>query len=345
MDIRFPTCHQPPLPAGVIRSHPQDFQVIEELGFVPDGEGEHLWVWVEKTANNTEWVARQLARAAGVRAADIGYAGLKDRHAVTRQWFSLPDTKHTASLKLGELAEGVQILELTRNTRKLRRGALKGNRFRIRVRASQVNSESVAQVIEEIRAGGVPNYFGEQRFGRDGGNVDKARAMFAGSYRPKGRSERGILISAARSWLFNQILAQRVQDRNWNQARDGDVFQLEGSHSVFVPDLIDDEIRDRIASLDIHPTGALWGRGALMSTDDVAIQEQLFADKEAVLRDGLEHAGLKKERRALRLAVPDIQSTVTDEGIELEFSLTSGAYATSVLREVVNYSQQAPDQS
>ncbi len=337
MDIQFPTSRQPPLHAGVIRCRPEDFQVTEELGFEPDGEGEHLWIWIEKTANNTEWVARQLARAAGVRAADIGYAGLKDRNAVTRQWFSLPDTRRTASLELGELAEGVKILELTRNTRKLRRGALKGNRFRIQVCAAEVHRDPVEKVVEEIRMAGVPNYFGEQRFGRDGGNVEKARAMFAGSYRPKSRSERGILISAARSWLFNQILAERVQDKSWNLACEGGVFQLEGSHSVFVPDAIDDEIRDRVAALDIHPTGALWGRGALMSSGDVALREQSLADKQADLRDGLESAGLKQERRALRLAIPDIQFSITDEGLELQFSLASGAYATSVLREIVNY--------
>jgi tRNA pseudouridine13 synthase len=341
MKMDFPTALKPVIPSGQIRTRPDDFIVEEVLGFTPAGEGEHLWLWVEKTSNNTDWVARQLARAAGVRTADIGFAGQKDRHAVTRQWFSLPDTKKTADFSEGELTEGVNILQVTRHTKKLRRGSLQGNRFRITVRGLVADPEAVIAQVQWIKRQGVPNYFGEQRFGHDGTNIDRAAALFQGNYRPRGRSEKSILLSSARSWIFNQIVSKRVLAQNWNMALPGDVMQLEGSHSIFIPEALDESIIERVDEGDIHPTGAMWGRGSLMSSADVAALEQRVADECPVLSAGLEEAGLKQERRALRVAVNDIECTFSEEeAVVFSFSLTSGAYATSVLREIVNYTQQ-----
>jgi tRNA pseudouridine13 synthase len=326
------------LQQGLIRQSPEDFRVDEELGYDLDGTGEHLWIRVCKTNANTAWVIRKLSEITGVKQKDIGFAGLKDRHAVTSQWFSLPDTTHSIDLSVGSLAPDIEILEITRHGRKLRRGGLRGNHFRIRVREAQGSAAAVEQVVAQIRADGVPNYFGEQRFGRDGQNIEQALGLFQGTYRPRNKNEKGLLISAARSELFNQVLVARVEQASWNLPLMGDVFQLDGSNSVFVADEIDEEIKGRVSRHDIHPTGPLWGRGRLMSHSGVSDLEQGVAASMPELRDGLEHAGLKQERRSLRLLVSDLQ--VKQEAASswvFTFFLPSGCYATSVMRELVDY--------
>jgi tRNA pseudouridine13 synthase len=338
MTLRLPKSRIPPLTAGLIRNRAEDFRVDEQLGFDLDGEGEHLWLHVQKTDNNTDWVARLLARMAGVQGRDVGYAGLKDRYAITTQWFSVPDTHEKLEFEPGPIEEGIEILACRRHTRKLRRGALQGNRFAIRVREVEGNMAVLEQTIEDIRIQGVPNYFGEQRFGRGGHNVSKARDMFNRKYRPRNKQQKGILLSAARSELFNRVLAERVAQGSWCQALEGDVFELQGSHSIFVPEEIEQTIKVRVSEGDIHPTGPMWGRGCLLSGDGVRDMEEGVAAQDHELAKGLEHAGLKQERRALRFLIPDLSLTVEDERtLVFEFSLPSGTYATSLLRELVDY--------
>jgi len=334
----LPKSRKTPLVKGVLRHEAADFRVDEQLGFDLDNEGEHLWLHVQKTDNNTDWVSRLLARMAGVQNRDVGFAGLKDRYAITTQWFSVPDTHEKLDFKPGPIEEGIEILACQRHTRKLRRGGLKGNRFAIRVREAEGDSSELERTLDEIRATGVPNFFGEQRFGRGGRNVSKARDMFDRKYRPRNKHEKGILLSAARSELFNRVLAERVRQGNWNQALEGDVFQLEGSNSIFTSEQIDQTILDRLIEGDIHPTGPMWGRGSLLSGDTVRALEQGVAEQEPVLIEGLENAGLKQERRALRFLVPDLSVTQEDsQAYVFEFTLPSGTYATSLLRELVEY--------
>ena len=336
--LSLPSVYEPALQAGVLRTLPEDFQVEEDLGFDLDGTGEHLWIRVRKTNANTAWVARKLSEITGVKQKDIGFAGLKDRHAVTTQWFSLPDTAHSIDLSVGSLAPDIEILEIAHHGRKLRRGALKGNHFRIRAREAQGSAADVEQIVGKIRAEGVPNYFGEQRFGCDGQNIEQALELFQGTYRPRNKNEKGLLISAARSELFNQVLAARVEQASWNLPLMGDVFQLDGSNSVFAADAIDEEIKGRVSRHDIHPTGPLWGRGRLMSHSGVGDLEQGVAASMPELRNGLEHAGLKQERRSLRLTVPDLHAEQeTASSWVFGFFLPSGCYATSVMREMVDY--------
>jgi len=338
MNAVLPKSRTTPLVKGVLRHEAKDFRVDEQLGFDLDDEGEHLWLHVQKTDNNTDWVSRLLARMAGVQNRDIGFAGLKDRYAITTQWFSVPDTHEKLDFQPGPIEEGIELLACRRHTRKLRRGGLKGNRFAIRIREAEGDIERLNHALDETRATGVPNYFGEQRFGRGGRNVSKARDMFERKYRPRNKHEKGILLSAARSELFNRVLAERVRLGSWNQALEGDVFQLEGSNSIFTPEQIDQSILDRLLEGDIHPTGPLWGRGNLLSEDAVRDLEQGIADQEPVITEGLEHAGLKQERRALRFLVPDLAMTQEDAQTFLfEFTLPSGTYATSLLRELVDY--------
>jgi len=324
-----------PVFQGLIKQTPSDFQVTELLGFSPSGDGEHDFLWVEKTGANTVWVARSLARYADVADRDVGYAGLKDRHAVTRQWFSVrrptgegTDWKHYAQ-------SGVQILEISRNQRKLKRGANKGNHFRIAIAGESADQEAITARLETIRTSGVPNYFGEQRFGRDGGNMQLASDLFSGK-RLK-RDKRSIALSSARSYLFNEILSARVVDDNWSQALPGEVLNLDGTGSVFTPDAIDDEIKERLVRLDVHPTGALWGKGEPKGQGEGVEYDRKAAEKIPEFAAGLEKFGLSQARRALRLHVRKLTWEFVDDILWLDFSLDRGTFATVVLREIVRY--------
>lgn len=321
---------------GRLRVTPEDFVVVEELGFAPDRHGEHAFVSIEKTGANTEWVARQLARSLGVAPVAIGYAGLKDRHAVCRQTFSVhlpgrPDPDWTA---LG--IPGVRVLDATRHSRKLKRGAHRGNRFVIRLRDVVGDRVAAAAVLARIAAAGVPNYFGEQRFGRDGDNLRSARALFAGARLD--RTQRGFALSAARSHLFNLVLDRRVATSNWNAALDGEVWMLAGSNSIFGPQPFDDMLAARLAAFDVDPTGPLWGAGELRSSGAVREIEQAIADAEPDLARGLQAADLRHERRALRLPIRALEADWEDaQTLRLAFELPSGAFATTVLRELCDW--------
>lgn len=335
-----------PVGTGQLRVEPEDFQV-QEIGICePDGGGEHVWLWVRKRSANTEWVARQLARFAGVTSREVSYAGLKDRHAVTEQWFSVqlpgkadPDWQATQ-------IEGVEILRAQRHSRKLKRGALRGNRFRLRVRAFSGNSEALAARVADIVQRGIPNYFGVQRFGRGGQNLGAAAAMLRGDGPRIERHRRGLYLSAARSFLFNQVLATRVASATWDRELAGDAIQLDGSRAWFIADGSDLTLQQRLADLDIHPTGPLWGRGPL------ATQAAAYELETATLSayndwcTGLERAGLEQDRRALRSAVPDLEITwLDDTDVVVQFSLPSGCYATTVLRELIATQADANDEA
>ena len=328
--------------SGRIRSKNEDFQVDEIQQFTPSGSGEHVWLKIEKSGENTDWVAKSLAQIAEVQRRDVSFAGMKDRNAITTQWFSVQmPGREAPNWKVGLSAknlETVQILEEYRHDRKLKRGALKGNQFKLTIREFQGSEDELAESIHRIKEQGVPNYYGTQRFGHNGLNIEKAQQWFTGELKVKDRNMRGIYLSAARSWIFNHILSTRVTDGSWNQALDGDVFILNGSNSCFKQDL-DDIIIKRLTDCDIHPSGALWGRGQLSSEQVVAAIENNIAQQFKSLCDGLEVHGLKQERRALRLGVNDLAYQMHDkETVSLAFSLPAGAYATTVLSEIGRFS-------
>lgn len=325
-----------PTASGRIRCSADDFRVEERLGFEPEGDGEHLWLYVRKRDTNTDWAARALARWAGVPPAAVSYAGMKDRHAVTDQWFSIhlpgrPDPDR-AALTLPELT----ILDARRHRRKLQRGGLRGNRFHLVVRGLTGEVDAIPERLQQLQTLGVPNYFGEQRFGHDSGNVDQARRLFARELRRVDRHRRGLYLSAARAWLFNERLNRRVGDGSWRLGMDGDLMMLDGSHSVFSTDTLDDELRARLARLDIHPSGPLWGRdGSWPSAVALALEQQVAAT-DPELCDGLVAAGVRAERRALRLALGEAECRLDRaDTLELTFTLPAGAYATVVLRELL----------
>lgn len=318
---------------GKFRSTPEDFVVDEINSFDAHGEGEHLLLSIEKRGLNTAFVASALAKWAGIPEMGIGYAGLKDRHAVTRQRFSVHLPKKIAPDFDALNIEGVKLLQWHWHNKKLPRGALAGNRFTLHLRDIEGEKTEVEKRLAQIRDFGLPNYFGEQRFGRERANVGMALRMFSGQ-RVK-REQRSIYLSAARSEIFNALLASRIENKNWLEALAGEVWMIEGSHSIFGPELISDEIRNRAHQLQIHATGPMWGKGELRTQFQVSDIEKAVAQAYPELCQGLEAAELKQERRALRIQVQDLRwQWPTANELICQFSLPPGAYATELLAEL-----------
>lgn len=332
---RLPTAHGPAVLSATVRGTPEDFRVEELPAFEPSGQGEHLLLIVEKRGMNTAFAAKRLAQWARVPEMAVGYAGLKDRHAVTRQRFSVHLPKKVAPDLSSLQSDGLRVLGHAWHSRKLPRGALAGNRFVLALRDVRGERGAIGQRLRALAARGVPNYFGEQRFGRGGDNVAQALAMFGG--RRVRREERSVLLSAARSELFNRVLAARVREGSWDSELEGEVWSLDGSRSVFGPEPFTDALAARLARFDIHPSGPLWGRGELRSRAAAAAVEEraLQGEEAAALKAGLESAGLEQERRALRLRPGELAGRWQDEAtLEVSFTLPPGAYATVVLAEL-----------
>lgn len=319
--------------SGIIRSKASDFKVDEIPAFEPSGEGEHVFLHIEKIGENTDWVAGLLAKIAGIQKRDVSFAGMKDRHAITTQWFSVHLPGKEAPDFQVQLPESIKILQQTRHNKKLRKGALKGNRFSLIIRELNGDIEGAKALCEKIKMKGVPNYYGEQRFGNDLYNIASAKNWFSSGFKIKSRQKRSIFLSAARSWIFNHILSERVDKKSWNQAQTGDVFMLNGTKSCFADDG-DPALIERTQQQDIHPTGVLWGKGELLSTGDIAALEQQVADELEDLASGLIKHGLKQERRSLRLLVSDFEYAFTEGEMKLSFALPAGSFATVVLQEL-----------
>jgi len=322
--------------SGVIRTHFSDFKVDEKFAFEATGEGEHALLHIKKQDTNTDWLSRQISQLAGVRKVDVSYAGLKDRNAITTQWFSvwLPGKPDPDWSQLN--SENVEILKTCRHNRKLRRGSLRGNQFSLIIRDVEGDASDFEQRMNIIKQDGVPNYFGDQRFGIDGKNLEKAKIMFGGK-REKDRFKRSIYLSAARSAMFNDVLSQRVEMNKWADGIPGDVMLLDNSRSYFLAEEIDEKIIQRLKEHDIHPSGPLWGRGDLLSKGAVAEIENKLPEKFEVFDLGLRNARLDQERRSLRLSVDDLQYShdIENKILYLSFFLPAGGYATAVLREII----------
>ena len=330
-----PRAHGPAVLRARMRATPEDFRVDEIDAFEASGQGEHLLLTVEKRGMNTAFAAKRIATWAGIPEMGVSHAGLKDRHAVTTQRFSVHLPKKVAPDLAALQSDDLRVLSSAWHARKLPKGALAGNRFILTLREVVGERDAIEARLSAIAARGVPNAFGEQRFGREGNNVANALAMFAG--RRFKRDQRTMLLSAARSELFNRVLDARVAADAWDRALDGDVWMLDGSRSVFGPEPFDDALAARMAAFDIHPTGPLWGQGELRTTGAaLALETGALADAAALaLRAGLEAAGLKQERRALRLRPQDLQwEWPAADVLRLSFALPPGAYATTVLAEI-----------
>lgn len=333
---------QKPTCTAVMRVTEADFRVDEVLGFEADGEGEHVMLNITKTGENTEYLARQIARLAGVKNMDVSYAGQKDRHAVTTQNFTVylsnrdePDWNELAT-------DRIVINSVIRHKKKLRRGALQGNRFVITLRDLKGDLVTLKESLQRIKVSGIPNYFGEQRFGRD--NIDRALAMFRGEFRPR-KHQRGMYLSAARSLVFNAQLSERIAQKNWQTVLLGDVLMLNGSHSVFVAEELDDTLLSRCEQGELHPTGSMPGRGGKQPLLDALEIEQAVMKGYSEIIAGLDKAGVDAQRRALRVMLGEFEWRLNnsgnnsgnndDEELVLNFFLPAGSYATSVIRELM----------
>ncbi len=329
-----PRAHGAPLPAVQWRAVPEDFCVDEILSFEPSDAGSHWLLRVEKRGANTRWVAAELARLAKTHPGEVGYAGLKDRHALTVQWFSVPAAPQGSDFWAAVSTQEFRVLEVRANARKLRRGALDGNRFKIRLREVGWSREQLEVKLNAVRQHGVPNYFGPQRFGREAFNLQRAAQWIQSGEAPRGRAPRDFALSAARSVMFNAALAARVAAGSWSQLAPGDLACLDGSNSHFVVDSVDAELRERLARFDIHPSGPLWGRGEPQSGAGVKALEMQVAAQFPGIAALMAQEGLQQERRALRTAVRELHCEQDGGTLSLAFELGRGQFATAVLREI-----------
>jgi tRNA pseudouridine13 synthase len=327
-----------PLAEGLIRNNPEDFLVEEIPRVSPEGEGSHVWLWVEKVSANTDWVARELARAVNCAPRDVGFAGLKDRHAITRQWFSVPLSNTTLEQLESADIEGTQILEIRLHSRKLKRGTLNGNRFQLKIRDFRGDTADTEKRLGQIRASGVPNYFGPQRFGHQGRNVEKGFNLLKKRVRLQ-RNKKSIYLSAIRSFLFNQVLAERVQRRQWNVMVDGDLAMLNGTQSIFPCEMPDTDIEDRCNRLDIHPTGPMPGEGGTLPVAKAAEIEQTVLLNWPELTELLTEQRVQASRRAMRLYPSQLEWAFEGNDLGLSFVLPPGTYATTVLREILVFDE------
>lgn len=342
----LPCLHGGPLGRVRFKATPEDFVVEEVLGFEPSGEGEHCLVWVEKRDLDSNAAGARLADALGIRHRLVSHCGLKDRHAVTRQWFSLhipgQESPEPAALE----SDGLRVLRITRNTRKLRRGIHLGNRFTIRLREPDFDAGLAAQRWQRIVEKGAPNYFGTQRFGHEGRNVEKALAMFRGEFRPADRLLRGILLSAARSQLFNAVVASRMAAGTWDQALSGEVYGFADNGTILLPEKHRGDEPERFAKGVLELTAPLWGNGELQSIGAVRELEAAIMQLHPELTAGLEAAGMRQERRVMRLRPDHPSFTVLENGdLELKFDLPKGTYATTLLRELAILDEEDEDKS
>jgi len=348
---------------GVYKVIPEDFIVEEQVAFELSGEGEHLWCWVEKKNENTDWVSQQLAKWAGVSPSKVGVAGQKDRHAVTRQWFSiqLPGQNNP---KLADFnVDNVRLLKMVRHQRKLQTGGLSGNRFTLTIRHIHGENADLITTLQSrlnlIKTAGVPNYFGEQRFGIHGRNIKQGIKLLAGELPKVKRNQKSMYLSAIRSWMFNVLLSERLANSNWNQLLPGDVLQLEGSNKWFLEDGSAD-LESRLALLDLHPTGALYGKGTLPTQHEALAVENKIAALFSEWIAGLQNYGVQQDRRALRVVplyfewqwlsstggssneltkafnkLTEDHRWQTNPVLQVSFTLRPGSYATMVMRELL----------
>lgn len=309
--LEFPFAYGAPLAKALFRAELGDFQVEEIAGFEPSGEGEHCLLHLRKKGENTAWVAGKIAALAGVKLGDVGYFGRKDRYAITSQWFSvyLPGSSEREPDWAQLNSDTVTLLESARHNKKLRLGQHRSNRFVIRLRQLQFEDRPIFEArLRQVLEVGVPNYFGEQRFGRGGNNLAQAQRLLVERRPIRDRQQRSMALSAARSWLFNQVLALRVEQNCWTQALDGDPGEI--------------------------ASGPLWGRGRPLSGDATLELEQQALAPWSNWCNGLEHVGLNQERRALLLRPEEASWRWLEDDLELSFALPPGTFATALLREI-----------
>lgn len=327
-----------PTATGFLKTHLDDFIVSETLSYELSGEGEHIYLFVEKRGLSTQELMKKLSHRFNKPMRDISTAGIKDKYAKTEQWVGI----HCPGEALDGLdtleGEGYRVLKHDRHLRKLKTGNLSHNRFQLILR-DVTDKAAVESRLTLIKQQGVPNYFGEQRFGHEGQNMNKARDLLFNKIKVKNQFLRGMYYSAARSFLFNQVLNRRLIEGNWHKALTGDVMQLAGTHSIFSVDLPDETIARRIVEHDISPAAILWGRGEERASGQALDLQALALAPYQDLCQALEAHGLQRAYRSIILPVPDLSWQWSDNNLSLSFTLPAGAYATVVVRELLLYKE------
>ena len=323
----------PPKQTALLKAECADFVVKEQLGYDMSGDGEFVALKVRKTDCNTLFVGEQLAKFAGISARNMSYAGLKDRKAVTEQWFSLQmPGQPTPDFSQFSL-EGVEILDVTRHQRKIRIGSLQGNHFEILLRNTEETDELKVR-LDFLAKNGFPNYFTEQRFGRDGNNLAQALRWANGEINVKDRNKRSFYLSAARSEIFNLIVSKRMELDLAQQILVGDVLQLNGSHSWFVVNESEDlaQLQQRLAQQDVLLTAPLIGEEEKSAVD---FEHEIFAQHQALFAL-MRQERMKAARRPILMQPQQFQWQFEPNGLRLQFDLPAGSYATALIRELVN---------
>ncbi|MBY0525888.1 MAG: tRNA pseudouridine(13) synthase TruD [Gemmataceae bacterium] len=328
---------------GRIKQAPEDFEVEEIPAYEPSGSGEFLYLWIEKRAMGAEFFARQVARRLGIPSGEVGTAGMKDRHAITRQMVSVPAGVEE---RLGQLdGDGIQVLRVSRHTNKLKTGHLHGNRFKIRVRDIDANAEArIEPLLERLRNYGLPNYYGTQRFGREGETVrigmalvrDEPTEIDGRRINARNPFLRKLALSAAQSALFNHYLGQRLRDGLFRKVLEGDVMAKWPFGGLFVAR--DPAVEQaRFDARETVTAGPIFGRKTFPAAA-TAVQREA-----AILQDaGLSIANFRGfgklvqgTRRHNVLYINDLDCQLQNGSLQLAFSLPSGSYATVVLAEIM----------
>jgi len=319
---------------GKIRRVAEDFHVAEVPAYLPAGHGGHLFVQFEKHGLTTREAVTRMAKALGVNVRDVGVAGQKDKHAVTTQWVSFERVDAAAALGLS--IPNLRVLAAVPHPHKLRTGHVRANRFVIVIR--ETSELSVArEVLAQLERDGAPNYYGDQRFGRGENNVPRAFAMVRGETPPpRDYFERKLLMSALQSALFNEWLAERVTEGLYALPILGDLLRKESSGGIFLNE-DNAEATRRMLEWEISATGPMFGASMPRPTADADLREQAVFERSSLTPEMLAaHAKLGAgTRRAARVRITSCEVEAYEDGLRLSFELPSGAYATSVLREVM----------
>ncbi|MDO5652428.1 MAG: tRNA pseudouridine(13) synthase TruD [Moraxella sp.] len=354
---QYPQPQPPSIHCANFKTYPSDFIVRELMQIVMTGAGEHLWLHIKKINLNTLFVVKLLAMWADIPMRDVGFSGLKDRHAETYQWFSLripngqmPAVDFATFINSQALPshETLEVTDHVWHNKKLNRGTHKFNHFTVILRDVVGDSNAINQQLQDLPKIGIANYFGKQRFGHGGNNINAAETLFKKilaspkPYKPKRHEleQHNLLISAAKSLIFNEILSKRIQAGTWNTAIDGEIFNLDGTGSIFQSE-IDDTILTRLHDGDIHPTAILYGVGSRSTGEVLTIERDVLAlPAMQTLTEGLNKIGTKASYRPLRLLPKNLTWQWLDDdstnkpALQLDFTLPSGTFATSVLSAI-----------
>lgn len=345
LELPFVSADIPPIP-GIFRSTPEDFVVTEVPAYEPAGHGDHVFVWFEKRGLTTPDAVRDLATHAGAKVSDCSWAGLKDRHAVTRQWASIYGIVPEAIAEVR--TEGLTVLRVARHPKKLRTGHLRGNRFELRVRETPTDRfDDVRRVLDVIGRTGLPNYFGEQRFGRQGQNVERANDWIVrGGRAPTSRFQRKLLLSVWQAALFNRHVASRMRDQGLGQVVQGDLMKKEDTGGLFTAD-DPVEAQQRADRWEISATGPMFGAKMRWPNGEARTLEQALLDSTGV--DETRLRALARQgagtRRVVRVRPAQIELRTEGEALWLGFTLPKGSYATVVLQEILKRRAEPPKKS